>query len=127
MASPLKHFSINADDVDATRRFYEKVLGWKFSAWGPPDFYMIDTGDHPHIPLRGSLQKRRYLAPGKPTIGYECSVSVEDVDATARLVEKHGGRIVMQRTTLAGVGYLIFFEDPSGNIAGAMQYDEHAE
>ena len=32
----LAHFSINADDVDRARVFYEKVFGWKSSAWGPP-------------------------------------------------------------------------------------------
>lgn len=33
----------------------------------------------------------------------------------------------MERTTIAGVGHLIFFEDTEGNIAGAMQYDSGAE
>ena len=126
MANQVAHFSINADDIELTRRFYEQVFGWKFNAWGPPDFYMIEMDAAP-VPLLGSLQKRRYLAPGKQTIGYECSLSVENVDEIARLVVQNGGRIVMQRTTLVGIGYLIFFEDPSGNIAGAMQYDTNAE
>ena len=28
----------------------------------------------------------------------------------------------MERTTIPGVGDLIFFEDPGGNVAGAMQF-----
>jgi predicted enzyme related to lactoylglutathione lyase len=37
-------------------------------------------------------------------------------------VVANGGRIVMDRATIPGVGDLVFFEDPSGNVAGAMQY-----
>jgi hypothetical protein len=33
----------------------------------------------------------------------------------------------MERTILAGIGELIFFQDPEGNVAGAMRYDEKAE
>jgi predicted enzyme related to lactoylglutathione lyase len=32
----LRHFSINADDVEGARRFYELALGWEFEAWGRP-------------------------------------------------------------------------------------------
>ena len=37
-------------------------------------------------------------------------------------VTRPGGRIVMERSTIPGVGELLFFADPAGNIAGAMQY-----
>jgi predicted enzyme related to lactoylglutathione lyase len=40
----------------------------------------------------------------------------------AEAVLAHGGRLLMERTTIPGVGDLIFFEDPAGNVAGAMQY-----
>ena len=43
----LAHFSINADNVDRARAFYEKVFGWKFSAWGPPNFYQIEAKGSP--------------------------------------------------------------------------------
>jgi hypothetical protein len=33
----------------------------------------------------------------------------------------------MQICTLAGIGRLLFFQDPEGNLAGAMQYDTKAE
>ena len=117
------HFSINADDVPATRAFYERVFGWRFTAFGPPDFYRIQTPSGPG----GALQKRRELIDGQPTIGYECTVAVADVDATAQVVTASGGRIVMPRTTIAGVGHLIFFVDPGGNVVGAMQQDQDAE
>ena len=35
---------IQADDIERARRFYERVFGWRFESWGPPDFYLIHTG-----------------------------------------------------------------------------------
>jgi len=127
MASNISHFGINADDVGRARRFYESVFGWKFSAWGPPDFFQIETGDAPDPGLRGALQRRRELAPGVRILGFECTIAVASVDATAEAVTAGGGRVIMEKTTIAGVGHLIFFEDTEGNIAGAMQYDSAAE
>jgi uncharacterized protein len=122
MAAQVTHFAINADDVERARAFYADVFDWSFDAWGPPGFYRISTGDG----IGGALQQRRELVEGRPTIGYECSIAVDDVDAVAAAVVAHGGRILMDRTSIAGVGHLVFFADPEGNVAGAIQYDESA-
>jgi predicted enzyme related to lactoylglutathione lyase len=121
------HFSINADDVSRARQFYEKTFGWKCQPWGPPDFYMLvtKTGENPGI--LGSLQRRREIVKGKPMFGFECTVAVESIDDTIAAVEKNGGRVVMSKSVISGVGALIFFEDTERNIVGAMQYDANAE
>jgi predicted enzyme related to lactoylglutathione lyase len=120
----LAHFAINADDVDRARRFYESVFAWKFTAWGPPGFYQIDTGEK--SAARGALQGRRDLVKGTKTIGFECTISVKSIDATEGAVKKAGGKIVLQRSVIVGVGTLMFFEDTEGNVFGAMQYDSSA-
>ena len=126
--SQVAHFAINADDVDRAKRFYANVFGWKFQAYGPPGFYMVDQASAPaHVPIRGSLQKRREIVPGVAMRGFECTISVGDIQTTAAAIAENGGEIVMQICTLAGVGRLLFFRDPEGNIAGAMQYDQNAE
>jgi uncharacterized protein len=126
--SQVAHFAINADDVSRARRFYENVFGWRFQAYGPPGFYMVDTDSAPAtVPLRGSLQKRREIVKGVPMRGFECTISVADIQAAAAAVEANGGAIVMPICTLAGIGQLLFFQDPEGNIAGAMQYDQNAD
>lgn len=122
MTHEIQHFAINADDPDRARVFYEQVFGWRFEAWGPPDFFQIDTGGA----LRGALQKRRELAPGAVVRGFECTVGVEDVDRIAQAVREAGGDVVMEKTAIVGVGFLIFFQDPEGNFVGAMQYDSKA-
>jgi predicted enzyme related to lactoylglutathione lyase len=123
MTGNLAHFAINADDVEATKTFYEDVFGWTFKPWGPPDFFQIDPGEPPC----GALQRRRELEPGTRTVGFECTISVSDVDAVTKAAVAAGGRVVMARTTISGVGDLVFVADPSGNVVGAMRYDGSAE
>jgi predicted enzyme related to lactoylglutathione lyase len=126
--SQVAHFAINADDVDRALRFYQRVFNWKFQAFGPPGFYMVDEQSaRATVALRGSLQKRREIVPGVPMRGFECTISVEDIRSTCSAVEKNGGKIVMPICTLAGIGQLLFFQDPEGNIVGAMQYDSKAD
>ncbi len=79
------HFAINANDVDRAKRFYERVFGWKFNAWGPPGF------------------------------------------DTARAVIANGGTTVLEKSVMVGVGALAFFQDPGGNVFGAIQFDRNAE
>src|SRR5262245_53206549 len=111
MPNHIRHFAINCDDVPRARRFYEKVFGWKFSAWGPPDFFKIATGNRIDSGLEGAIQKRREIVPGKTMFGYECSISVDDIDAISSAIQANGGRIVMSKVTIPTVGTLIFFED----------------
>jgi predicted enzyme related to lactoylglutathione lyase len=120
----LAHFSINADDVDRARAFYTAVFGWKFAAWGPPGFYQIDA---PGSPVYGALQARRDLVKGVRTIGFECTIGVPSIDAVEAAVKAGGGKVVLERSVIAGVGTLMFFQDPEGNVFGAMQYDANAE
>lgn len=98
------------------------MFGWAFEPWGPPGFFMIATGDAGSGPL-GSLQGRRELVPGRRTTGFECTIAVDqDVDAVADAVKANGGRILMEKATIPGVGDLIWFEDTEGNAAGARRY-----
>ncbi|MEO8098055.1 MAG: VOC family protein [Acidobacteriota bacterium] len=118
MPAKLTHFAINCDDVARAKRFYEGVFGWNFAPWGPPNFFRsTDSG------ATAALQGRREIVPGKRMTGFECSIEVSDLDATIAAVESGGGKIVMPKVAIPTVGQLIFFEDPEGNIAGAIQYD----
>jgi hypothetical protein len=122
----LSHFAINADDVDATRRFYEAAFAWRFEPWGPPGFLQVQREDGSLPGPIGALQGRRDLLDG-PTNGFECTVAVADVEATRAAATAAGGRVLMERSTIPGVGHLIFLADPAGNVVGAMQYDTAAE
>jgi uncharacterized protein len=114
---PITHCAINADDVEASRRFYSALFGWTFEPYGPPGFLRMPTESGQTI----ALQQRRDLG-GVRMNGFECTIAVPDLDAIAAAIEPHGGRVVMERARIPDVGDLMFFADPSGNIAGAMRY-----
>jgi predicted enzyme related to lactoylglutathione lyase len=124
MPNNVTHFAVHAEDVPRARRFYEQVFGWRFEAWGPPEFFLIHTGTEDQPGIRGALQKRREAVEGKGMIGYECTISVDDVDAITLAVEQHGGTVTMGRMEIPTVGHMIQFEDPEGNVVNAMCYDE---
>ena len=121
------HFAINADDVDASRRFYEACFGWRFEPWGPPDFFKIYRTDGSLPGPIGALQGRVERAPGLSATGFECTVAVEDVAAVIDATVAAGGEVLMEPATIPGVGELAFVRDPSGNVVGAMRYDAPAE
>ena len=119
MRGTLRHFAINADDLPRARRFYEQVFGWTFKPWGPPDFYQTtDAGDG----LLGALQGRRDIG-GRRMPGMEITFGVDDIEETVSAIEGAGGTILMRPFHIETVGHLVWFQDPEGNIAGAMQYE----
>ena len=118
----LAHFAINADDVERARKFYEKVFGWKTTAWGPPGFYQIEGAG-----TMAALQQRRALVEGQRTVGFECTIAVKSIDAVEKAIKANGGKVLMERSVIVGVGTLMWFQDPEGNAFGAMQYDKTAE
>src|SRR5689334_5871277 len=124
MTNALAHFAINADNVDRARAFYEKVFGWKFAAWGPPGFFQIEGAGSE---VRGALQGRRELIKGQRMTGFECTIAVPSIDAVEKAVKASGGKVVLERSVIVGVGTLMFFQDTEGNAFGAMQYDATAE
>lgn len=119
MPNDLAHFAIHADDCERAKIFYESVFGWTFEPWGPPNFWRIQTSPGA---VHGALQQRSAKVEGKGMIGFECSISVEDVHAIAKEIELNGGKITMQAFEIMTVGTLIMFEDTEGNTVGAMQY-----
>ena len=123
----LAHFAINADDVVRGRKFYQHVFGWKFEAWGPPGFFMINTGESPGPKILASLQQRRNIVEGVRINGFECSISVSDLEKTASAVKANGGKIIMPRAVIPTVGELFFFEDTEGNTVGVVHYDNRIE
>ncbi len=129
MSNHLSHFAVSADDTQRARRFYERVFGWGFEPFGPPEFYLLHTdgpGKGGRVP--GALQKRFEVVPGVHLSGpgFECTISVRDVDAVTALVKKHGGKILMPKATIPTVGTLIRFADTENNVVCAMQYENPA-
>ena len=121
MSNDVQYFAINADDVSRARQFYATVFGWAFEPWGPPGFYLIATGGGPAGIPQGALQERRELVPGAKMIGFECTITVENIDQTIRAIEASGGRMAAPKFHIPAVGTVAYFIDTEGNVAGVIQ------
>ncbi|HLK25180.1 MAG TPA: VOC family protein [Caulobacteraceae bacterium] len=123
MPNHLSSFAIHAEDPDRARAFYEAVFGWRFEPWGPPGFYLIDTGDGAPQGVQGIMHGRvqRTVTPG-----VEVTFSASDLDAIIAAVEANGGKMIMQKSAIPTVGTLIRFLDPEGNDIGAMKRETPA-
>ena len=123
MANNISRFAIHVDDVTRARKFYEQAFGWRFQPWGPPDFYLIETGDDKDPGVGGLMHKRQQPLTGTGMKGFECTIGVENIDQAIRAIEANGGTIVMAKFTIPTVGSGVYFNDTEGNHVGAMQYE----
>src|SRR5262245_28720895 len=126
MPNDVDFFAINADDVPRARAFYQTVFGWRLEPWGPPGFYLIDTGQEPDGSIRGALQERRELAPGQKMIGFECTIRVANIDQAIRAIEANGGRLAAPKSHIPTVGTVAYFFDTEGNVAGIIPRERNA-
>ena len=124
-ANNVVHFAVHADDLDRAQAFYAGVFGWRFEAWGPPDFFRIHTGTPENPGIEGALEKRHDPLRGRGTTGFTCTISVANIADTRRAIEGRGGKILYEGK-IPAVGKIISFEDTEGNVVSAMEYETRA-
>jgi predicted enzyme related to lactoylglutathione lyase len=117
------HFEIPAAEPDRAAAFYGKVFGWKFDKWaGPTEYWMVTTGIEGTPGINGGMMKK----PGGITSTTN-TIGVESVDAAVNEAVKAGGKNIMPKTPIPGVGYFAYCEDTEGNLFGVMQMDANAK
>lgn len=122
MKNNLTHFAIYIDDMDRAKKFYSNLFDWSFNSYGPEDFLQIKNSVEENAPPIGALQARKYSPIADRIIGFECSVEVQDIDTTVKSIIANSGKIVMPKTEIPHVGWLVKFLDTEGNIVCAIQY-----
>jgi hypothetical protein len=120
------HFEISVDDPERAKKFYEDVFGWKIEKWGPIDYWLIMTGEKTEpgidgaIRIRGDLKKIK----NENTIN---TINVPSIDEFIKKVEKNGGKVLMPKMAIPGVGYHTYCQDTEGNVFGIMEEDKTAK
>jgi len=121
MKNKPSHFAIYIDDMKRASSFYSALFDWDFVEYGPPEFRQIKSADSQLI---GALQERKFSPISDKVIGYECTIEVENLDRTIGLIEKNGGKIVLTKVEIPGVGWIAKFLDTEGNLACVMEYQK---
>lgn len=109
------------------REFYDKVFSWTFKAHSeklddPDKLAMFDF--HPDVSLTGGIQKMPdatgVLQPGGS--GGVCIFwLVEDLVASAAVIEGAGGRMLSEAEKEGDHGVVRYFRDTEGTIGGLYQ------
>ncbi len=119
------HFAIYIDQMDRASSFYHKVFDWTFQDYGTSDFKQIKSESNSEQVI-GALQHRKYSPIPDKIIGFECSITVENIDVLIPIVIDNGGKIVMPKTAIPGVGWIVKFLDTEGNLLCAIEYNDKA-
>lgn len=99
-------------DVQAGIAFYSEVVGWKTEPFGPTGDYTMWVGSQG--PLGGVMRlPDEMLKAGAPPF-WMAHVQVENVDATAALARKRGGKVWKEPSDIPTVGRFAVIADPQG-------------
>lgn len=117
------HFELGAVDPARAVCFYRDVFGWEINKGeGPSEYWLVTTGPEDEPGINGAILQNKDARPR--TVN---TIEVHSVDEYARKVEAHGGRVVVDKTTIPGVGYQAFCQDSEGNLFGLHQPDPGAK
>lgn len=115
-------FELSAVDPNRAATFYGKVFGWTFEKWGggPIDYWRIKTGEDKQPGINGGLGRRQEGASAN-TVN---TVEVPSVDEYSAKVGQSGGKIIMPKMAIPGVGFYVLCQDTEGINFGIIQFDE---
>src|SRR5512136_507478 len=118
----IAYFEVPADNVDRAKKFYHDLLGWKIEptkSMGDPakmkamQYQDIITGDAKEGTLSMGGMYRRQMT--EQIVNY---VMVDDIDQVIAKVQKLGGKIVVPKMEIKGVGWTVIIQDTEGNVLG---------
>jgi uncharacterized protein len=99
-------------DVQATIAFYSEVVGWKTQPFGEEGAYTMWVGSQG--PLGGVMALGGDVPKVAARPHWMAHVQVDDVDATAALAKKLGGKVWKEPTDIPTVGRFAVIADPQG-------------
>jgi uncharacterized protein len=106
-------------DVAEAKRFYGKLFGWSLEPAPIPgvDYTLVKYGGE----QMGGIMAVPPAAEGMPP-SWGVYVTVDDVDATGKLAEEMGGKILMGPQDIPQVGRFCVLQDPQGAIVNVITY-----
>ena len=109
------HFEIPAFNPEKAITFYKEIFNWdikKFEGKGEPH-WDINTGSGE---VDGSIIRKRTHDQVMVNL-----IEVEDIDSTIEKIEEMDGEIILPKTKVESLGYIIYFKDLDDNVFGAVE------
>ncbi len=117
------HFELGVINPERAIKFYRLAFGWTIQKYdGPMDYWLVTTGDPKEPGINGGLVISKDAQPR--TVN---AIAVDHIDESIKKIEQAGGKVVVAKTAIPGVGWLVYFSDPEGNLLGLHEYDSSAQ
>ncbi len=113
MGNPVVHWEFWSQDPEKVSEFYSNVFDWNIQHIPDLNYRMVDPGGEGGI-KGGIMKPQQGPWPGKLTF----YIHVEDLASYCEKIKKAGGKILVERMDIPGVGALSLFEDPDGRVLG---------
>jgi uncharacterized protein len=113
--SSLAFVELASGDPGVTREFLARVFGWRFRSTKMP------AGEYLSFRTPGGGQGGiRPTRAGEPpsTLSY---IRVRDLEEARKKIERSGGRVVLPRVDVPGMGSFFWFEVPNGPLLACWQ------
>jgi predicted enzyme related to lactoylglutathione lyase len=119
MGRPVVHWELWSEDPGKVSEFYKRVFGWEIRHIPEMNYRLVETGGEGGI-NGGIMKPQAGPWPGKLAF----YIDVDDLDAYMAKIKDAGGKIVVDKMDVPGVGQLSLFEDPDGRVLGMWKRQE---
>jgi len=113
MGQPVVHWELWSQDPEKAAAFYTKVFDWTIQHIPEMDYRFVDTGGEGGI--NGGIMKPKE-GPWPGNLAFY--IDVDDLDAYAKKVTAAGGKMIVEKMVVPGVGEFSLFGDPDGRVVG---------
>jgi uncharacterized protein len=113
MGRPVVHWEFWSENPERVSDFYQKVFDWQIRTIPELNYRLVETGGSGGI-NGGIMKPKQGPWPGKLAL----YIDVDDLDVYGQRIVKAGGKIVVEKMDVPGVGQLALFEDPDGRVLG---------
>jgi len=124
---PVVHFEMPAEDIKRVSGFYSEAFGWQMNLLGEEmgnyaTAYTSDTDKNGRPKSAGMINggffpKKDDMPAQFPSV----VISVDDLKASMKKVEKAGGKIIGEPMPIPGIGSYVSFYDTENNRVGLLQ------
>ncbi len=119
------HFSLNeliTTDLTSAKKFYGGLLGWAFTEtktiYGNP--YLVV---HKEGAMVGGMMLKEGNVPDDITPCWDPYITVDDIEESAKSVEKLGGKVILPPTEIPKFGRFCVIKDPQGISLNLITYE----
>lgn len=117
MGNPVVHFELMSGDPARIGAFYEQTFGWSLQPRPELNYTIVDTkAAAPMQGIGGGIVKPDHPEPWPAKL--TMYILVDDLDAYGRRIVAAGGRLLIEKQEVPGMGALTIFSDPEGRMMG---------